>query len=54
MYIFGNPLIAATMHIHDIRVAGRVPLQVLIYEADNGEARLSWMTSNRRTQGPGL
>jgi hypothetical protein len=42
MYIFGNPLIAATMLIHDIRVAGRVPLQLLIYEADNGEARLSY------------
>jgi uncharacterized protein (DUF302 family) len=42
MYIMGNPLIAATMLIHDIRVAGRVPLQILIYEDDNGQARLSY------------
>lgn len=42
MYIMGNPLIAATMLIHDIRVAGQVPLQVLIYEAENGEARMGY------------
>jgi hypothetical protein len=42
MYIYGNPIIAATMLIHDIRVAGRVPLQVLIYEAPNGEVRLGY------------
>jgi hypothetical protein len=41
-YIYGNPLIAATMLVHDIRVAGRVPLQILIYEAENGEVRMGY------------
>ena len=42
MYIYGNPIIAASMLVHDIRAAGRVPLQILIYEAENGEVRLGY------------
>jgi uncharacterized protein (DUF302 family) len=30
------------MLVHDIRAAGRVPLQILIYEAENGEVRLGY------------
>lgn len=42
MRIYGNPIVAATMLRHDIRVGGRVPLQILIYEADNGEVQLGY------------
>jgi hypothetical protein len=42
MYIYGNPLIAASLLTHDIRVAGRVPLQILIYEGENGEGRVGY------------
>jgi len=42
MYIYGNPIIAASMLVHDIRAAGRVPLQILIYEAENGEVTLGY------------
>ncbi|HEX3789712.1 MAG TPA: DUF302 domain-containing protein [Pseudonocardiaceae bacterium] len=42
MWIYGSPILAATMLVHDIRVGGRVPLQILIYEADNGEARIGY------------
>jgi hypothetical protein len=42
MWIYGNPILAATMLVHDIRVGGRVPLQILIYEADNGEVRIGY------------
>lgn len=42
MYIYGNPIIAASMLVHDIRAAGRVPLQILIYEAENGQVTLGY------------
>jgi uncharacterized protein (DUF302 family) len=42
MYVYGNPIVAQTMLRHDIRVADRVPLQIVIYEADNGEARIGY------------
>jgi hypothetical protein len=42
MWIYGNPIVAATILVHDVRAAGRVPLQILIYEADNGEARIGY------------
>jgi uncharacterized protein (DUF302 family) len=42
MWIYGSPVLAATMLVHDIRVGGRVPLQILIYEADNGEVRIGY------------
>ena len=42
MYVYGNPIVAETMLRHDIRVADRVPLQILIYEAGNGEARIGY------------
>ena len=41
-YLFGNAIIAASMLVHDIRVAGQVPLRILIYEAENGEVRLGY------------
>src|ERR1700747_28318 len=41
-YIYGNAIIAASMLVHDIRAAGRVPLQILIYEAENGEVTLGY------------
>jgi hypothetical protein len=42
MWIYGNPIVAASMAVHDIRVAGRIPLQILIYAAENGEARIGY------------
>lgn len=41
-WIYGNPIIAAAMATADIRVAGRVPLQILIYEGKDGTARIGY------------
>jgi uncharacterized protein (DUF302 family) len=42
MWIYGNPVIAASMLVHDTRVGGRVPLQILIYEGEDGAARIGY------------
>jgi hypothetical protein len=42
MWLYGHPVIAATMARKDIRVAGQVPLQILIYEGDDGAARIGY------------
>ena len=42
MYIYGNPIVAASMLVHNIRVGGRVPLQILIYEGADGRARIGY------------
>jgi hypothetical protein len=41
-WIYGNPIIADTLLRYDIRGGGWLPLQILIYEADDGEARLAY------------
>src|SRR5262249_32097556 len=41
-WIYGNPIIATSMARDDIRVAGRVRLQILISQADDGTARIGY------------
>lgn len=41
-YVFGNPLIAATMTRHDIRAALYAPLRMLVYEAENQSTRVEF------------
>ena len=41
-WIYGHPSIAAAMGREDVRVGGRVPLQILIYEGDDGVARIGY------------
>ena len=42
MYIYGNPVVATSMLIHDTRVGGHVPLQILIYEDADGRVRIGY------------
>jgi uncharacterized protein (DUF302 family) len=42
LYILGNPLIAQTMLQHHVEVALNVPVRVLIYENDAGQARIGY------------
>ena len=41
-WMFGNPVIAVSMAREDIRAAGHVPLQILIYEDEEGVARIGY------------
>ena len=41
-WLFGNPVIAVSMAREDIRAAGHVPLQILIYEDKDGVARIGY------------
>jgi uncharacterized protein (DUF302 family) len=42
LYTLGNPLIARTMLKHDIGVGLNVPVRLVIYETEAGEARLGY------------
>jgi uncharacterized protein (DUF302 family) len=41
-YTIGNPLIAATMLLHDIGAALNVPVRLVIYEGTDGRTRLGY------------
>ncbi|MBO2011580.1 DUF302 domain-containing protein [Hymenobacter negativus] len=41
-YAIGNPLVALQMTQHDLRAALYAPLRVLVYEAENQQARVEY------------
>ncbi len=41
-YTIGNPMIAATMLLHDIGAALNVPVRLVIYEGTDGHTRLGY------------